>query len=94
MVKVAINDIVSKTINNLGTKLSVISLIDVAALETDLLGGAEAEPAEDGAEDKAGEEDGDDDDSAEHGEPVLLETDEGISPEAGSFFDDLYPVLR
>ena len=26
-----------------------------------LLGGAEAEPAEDGAEDKAGEEDGDDD---------------------------------
>ena len=59
-----------------------------------LLGGAEAEPAEDGAEDKAGEEDGDDDDSAEHGEPVLLETDEGISPEAGSFFDDLYPVLR
>ena len=31
MVKVAIRDMVSNTINNLGTKLSVISLIDVAA---------------------------------------------------------------
>ena len=31
MVKVAIRDMVSNTINNLGTKLSVISLIEVAA---------------------------------------------------------------